>query len=114
MSSFELGGFAEDPDVIDGTQEEFNAFNWCLACDYYDAILGEDFEALGEELNHLGTWIDLIDNVCNWLNYDGEIGKDIKDDLNKLLDGTIITSVCTCSFLPNQCQLWQLCPKLEW
>lgn len=31
MSLFELGGFAESKDVLDGTEEEFNAFNYCLA-----------------------------------------------------------------------------------
>ena len=77
--------------VIEGTKEEFNAYNWCLACEYYNAIIGEDFASLGECLNNLRIWKDFIGDVCNWLNYDGEIGKDIEDDLEKLRDGTIIT-----------------------
>ena len=39
MSLHELGGFAETKDAIDGTEEDLNAFNYCLACDYLDGII---------------------------------------------------------------------------
>ena len=91
MSTFELGGFAEWPEVIDGTVEEFEAFNYCLANEYYDAVLGEDFERLGEVLNDGYVWHQIMDDVCKWLNFDGEIGKDLKKNFNLLYNGTIIT-----------------------
>ena len=73
--SIELGGFAEDETVIDG---DFNAFNYCLAYDYLCAFENEDFDALGEVNN------DLIDTITDWLNYDGEIGKNNIDKIAKL------------------------------
>ena len=89
--SIELGGFAETPEVIDGTEEDFNAFNWCLACDYYEAVVGEDFDSLGEVLNDVYNWHTLMYDVCTWMNYDGERGKNMKDELLKLYNGTILT-----------------------
>lgn len=78
----ELGGFAEFEEDIDG---DFNAFNYCLAEEYWAAIVEEDFEALGEMSN------DLIDNIVYWLNYDGEIGKNNLDDIKGIDNGSIIT-----------------------
>lgn len=80
--AFELGGFAEDETVIDG---DFNAFNFCLATNYLYAFIDEDFEALGEVSN------DLIDKIIDWLNYDGEIGKNDIDKIEGIANGTIIT-----------------------
>lgn len=80
--SFELGGFAEDETVIDG---DFNAFNYCLAYDYLCAFENEDFDALGEVNN------DLIDTITDWLNYDGEIGKNNIDKIKGIDNGTIMT-----------------------
>ena len=91
MSSIELGGFAENPNVIDGTKEEFIAFNYCLAEDYYYAVLNEDFDSLGEGLNDGYTWHEIMSQVCYWLNYNGEIGKDKQDYFDKLRNGTILT-----------------------
>lgn len=91
MSCIELGGFAENPEAIDGTEEDFNAFNFCLACDYYNAVLGEDFESLGECLSDERVWTDLMTDVAEWLNYDFEIGKGKEEEYKKLVDGTIIT-----------------------
>ena len=87
----ELGGFAENEDAIDGTKEDFYAFNYCLANDYYVAIVSEDFESIVGDTDKYLIDIDLIDDICKWLNYDGEIGKDIEDDIEKIKDGTIIT-----------------------
>ena len=87
----ELGGFAERPSVIDGPIEEFYAFNFCLAEDYYNAVLGERFGQLGECMNNSYTWYDIMEKVCDWLNYDGEIGKNFEKDFDGLVNGTIIT-----------------------
>lgn len=81
----ELGGFAETPDDIDGTEEEFVAFNYCLAEDYLDAMMNEDFELLGD------VGLDTIENVVEWLNYDGEIGKDKKEIIASIPMGKLIT-----------------------
>ena len=82
MSYFELGGFAEDETDIDG---DFNAFNYCLADQYWSAIVEEDFEALGEIKN------GLIDNIVYWLNYDGKIGKNDLKAIKGIDNGSIIT-----------------------
>ena len=63
----ELGGFAEGPEVVDGNWE---AFNFCLAECYLQAMGEEDWEALG----HMDE--DLVNDIARWLNYDGVIGKD--------------------------------------
>lgn len=81
----ELGGFAEAPEAIDATQEEFEAFNYCLACDYLAAMVAEDFELLGE------MGFDTIESVTYWLNYDGEIGESIKDQIAAIPQGNLVT-----------------------
>lgn len=81
----ELGGFAETRADIDGTEEEFDAFNYCLAEDYLTAMINEDFEEIGE------IGIDTLENVMEWLNYDGEIGKDKEDIIKSIPRGEIIT-----------------------
>ena len=91
MNQNKLGGFAEDLTAIDGTEEDFNAFNYCLACDYCDAVIGEDFDGLGEDLNDGVAWHYIMSDVCYWLNYDGEIGKNLEEEFPKLYNGTVIT-----------------------
>jgi len=86
MSYRELGGFAENPDVLDGTEETFHAFNFCLAQSYLWAIGDEDFELIGD------VTPDLIRDVAHWLNYDGEIGRNNEQTIEKMLNGTLITS----------------------
>lgn len=81
----ELGGFAETPESIDATQEEFEAFNYCLACDYLAAMVAEDFEILGD------MGFDTIESVTYWLNYDGEIGENIKDEIEAIPRGHLMT-----------------------
>lgn len=81
----ELGGFAENPDVLDGTEETYNAFNFCLAQSYLWAIGDEDFELIGD------VTPDLIRDVAQWLNYDGEIGRNNEQTIKKMLNGTLIT-----------------------
>ena len=85
MSYKELGGFAENKDVLDGTEETYNSFNYCLAELYLDAIWSEDFEAIGDVDKYL------IQNVAHWLTYDSKIAKEIKDAGKNILTGEIIT-----------------------
>lgn len=81
----ELGGFAETPEVIDETEEGFEAFNYCLAEDYYSAMYEEDFELLGE------VALDTIESVIYWLNYDDTINKDIEDKIALIPQGYFVT-----------------------
>ena len=85
MSVGELGGFAENPGVLDGTKETFNAFNFCLAELYIGAIAEESFEELGD------ITPDLINDVARWLNYDGDISRYSKEEIQKMLNATLIT-----------------------
>lgn len=62
MSTFELGGFAEYPEDIDGNEFEYEAFNRCLAEEYVTAMYNEDFESLGI------MSADLFDTICQWTN----------------------------------------------
>ena len=79
----ELGGFAESPEVIDG---DWEAFNFCLAECYLQAMGEENWEALG--------YMDeeLVNDIARWLNYDGEIGKDRIDIIKNIPKGLIQTS----------------------
>lgn len=78
----ELGGFAENSKVIDG---DFVAYNFCLAEEYLIAMGSEDWDALGD----MDTY--LINNVAFWLNYDGKIGEDRKNIIEKIPKGLIMT-----------------------
>lgn len=85
----ELGGFAEEPEYVSDayTEEEqrydFECFNYCLAEEYAGAMYAEDFESIGEVDSYL------FDNICNWINYDEELGN---EDLKKQIEtGTLIT-----------------------
>lgn len=81
----DLGGFAENKDVLDGTEESYNAFNYCLAESYLGAIWQEDFEAIGEIDSNF------VREISYWLNYDGKSSEEIKDAAKKILTGEIIT-----------------------
>lgn len=79
---FELDGFAENEDVVDG---DWEAHNYCLAENYYDAMLDEDFDLLGEvDCYH-------IEEVMFWLNYDGEIGAGHEEEIAKIRTGLFMT-----------------------
>lgn len=82
----ELGGFAESQEAIDGTEEDFIAFNYCLAEDYFAAMQDEDFELLGK------VGFDTIENIMYWLNYDGEIGKSEEEIIKSIPKGALKTS----------------------
>lgn len=77
----ELGGFAENPEVIEGTEEEWEAFNICLAIDYFNAIVNEDFEEIGED----GP--DFYE-VAEWLKYYKEFSE---EDIKQIKIGEIKT-----------------------
>ena len=80
--SFKIGGFALDEDAVDG---DWETFNYCVAENYYDAMLGEEFELLGY------ASCSFIENIMYWLNYDGEIGKNHKEDIEKIRTGLFMT-----------------------
>jgi hypothetical protein len=79
----ELGGFAEYEEDIDGTEEEFNAFNYCMAQSYANAMYREDFEELGEFSP------DLLENICRWLNYTEEMNN--LDIVQEIKNGKLMT-----------------------
>lgn len=80
--TFEIGGFAEDEHAVDG---DFEIFNYGVAENYYDAMLGEEFDFLGD-----ASW-DFIEKIEYWLNYDGEIGKGHEDEIAKIRTGLFMT-----------------------
>ena len=81
----ELGGFAEDPEVIDGDEEEYIAFNYCLASDYLNAFIGEAFDEIGD--------IDgfLLNDVANWYCYFYYPTEENKRVIDSLMDCSIMT-----------------------
>lgn len=83
-SIIELGGFAEDEDAIDGTEEEFELFNYFLAQDYVEAMFEEDFEMLGEFSSCL------LDDIIYWIDYDGK--HDGQRTRKELMNGSLITN----------------------
>lgn len=82
MDCFELGGFAEYDEDIDG---DFNNFNYCLANEYLSAIIEEDFITLGEISN------DLLDKIVYWLNYNGQADKNDLEAIKGIDNGSIMT-----------------------
>ena len=81
MCSGGLGGFAEGPWVVD---DDWEAFNYCLAENYYDSMFGEEWDLLG------GMCCDLIDKIVFWLcENDPEVGKEY--DANAIYTGTFKT-----------------------
>ena len=81
--SFEIGGFAEDEYAVDG---DFEIFNYGVAENYYDAMLGEEFDFLGDGSR------DFIERIEFWLNYDGEIGEGHEEEIAKIRTGLFMTS----------------------
>ena len=77
-----LGGFAEDPEDIDGDERDFECFNRCLADDYYSAFYDEDYELIGEIDDYL------LSTIANWYtSYDGVDHTDeIKQGLMKTIN----------------------------
>ena len=76
----ELGGFAENPEDVDGN---FEAFNYCLASEYVNALFNEDFDIVGS--------IDsfLFNNICYWYNYKKSIGNE--KEVKELEEASFIT-----------------------
>lgn len=65
---YELAGFAETPQDIDGDEIDFNAYNFCLAEEYINAFVAEDFEVIGD------ISYGLLKNIIYWCNYDDSLG----------------------------------------
>lgn len=81
----ELGGFAEEPDVLEeGTEEALEAFNFCLASDYIEAIYDEDFESIGLIDS------DLLNNIFMWYEIGG--GEISEEEEKAIRNGTFITN----------------------
>ena len=81
---FDLGGFAESPDVLEeGTEEAQEAFNYCLASDYMTAIYSEDFESLGAMDNYL------LNNILMWYEIGG--GSLDSDEEDRIRTGQVVT-----------------------
>lgn len=81
MEYLELGGFAENPEEIDG---DFDSFNYCLAEEYAIAMSNEDFGAIGN------IDIYMLDSICYWLNYDGR--HDNERLVSDIKSGKLITN----------------------
>jgi len=81
----ELGGFAQGPDDINGNKRDIEIFNFFTAQNYLFAMESEDWNALGD--------IDpsLINDIVFWLNYDENIGDDMKEVIKNIPKGLIIT-----------------------
>lgn len=81
MSIYELGGFAEYPEDIDG---DFASFNFCLAEDYYIAMKKEDFASLGyidgSNLSKINYWLKTVEQT-----------KEELDEIKKIPTGLIKT-----------------------
>ena len=81
---FDLGGFAESPEVLEeGTEEAQEAFNYCLASDYMAAIYSEDFESLGAMDNYL------LNNILMWYEIGG--GSLDSDEEDRIRTGQVVT-----------------------
>ena len=80
--SFEIGGFALDEFEVDG---DWEIFNYGVAENYYDAMLGEEFDFLGD------ASVDFIERIEFWLNYDGEIGRGYEEQIAKIRTGLFMT-----------------------
>lgn len=75
IMDLELCGFAENEKVIDGTYDEYLAFNHCLSSDYVSAIYGEDFEALGDLSS------DLLDDILYWIPIYDQKDEETKENI---------------------------------
>lgn len=85
-----LGGFAEEPSDIDGTEEEMEIYNRCLASEYYQAFFAEDYDLLGEISG------GLLDTISSWYtNYDDKCySSEIQNGLIKTINNrTFIDAV---------------------
>ena len=79
-----LSGFALNESDIDGGYEEWCAFNYCLATEYYWAIKDEAFDEIG----HIDD--DTLRLISYWLDYNGS-NQDIIDEVLNIPDGQIMT-----------------------
>ena len=80
--SFDLGGFADDENAVDG---DWESFNYCLAENYYSAMIGEEWDLIGDSST------SLIDNIIFWLTYSEEITRENRYNVKAINDGSFIT-----------------------
>ena len=80
--SFDLGGFADDENAVDG---DWESFNYCLAENYYSAMLGEEWDLIGDTSTYL------IDNIIFWLTYNEEITRENHYNVKAINDGSFVT-----------------------
>ena len=84
------GGYAKFGE-IDGTEEEVDNFNFFQALDYYGAVVSEEFELIGEDLSEPYYWNEFMSETRDHILYDGEAEQDVIDNLDNMVNGTIIT-----------------------
>ena len=90
-ASHSLGRFIESPEEGNCTLDEFISKNCTLANDYYSAVVNENFDLLGEDLNDEDTWHKTMSRVCRWLNFDSKNAGRVESNFVGLYSGTIIT-----------------------
>ncbi|MBE6149906.1 MAG: hypothetical protein E7170_04220 [Firmicutes bacterium] len=76
---YDFGGFAEDETAVDG---DWKAFNYYVALEYYNALLDEAFELVGDDISY-----SFFDELLKWLN----IYNDFKEE-ELLKSGKILTT----------------------
>lgn len=86
-----LGRFLESPDDEQCSLQEFISMNSSLATNYYNAVINENFDVLGDELNDSDIWHKTMSNVCKWIIFDGQTDQTVTNSFEKLYNGTIIT-----------------------
>jgi len=79
----ELGGFAQEQTDIDGGYDEWCAFNYCLAEEYYWAMKDEAFDEIGRIDD------DTLRLIEYWFNYNG-VNND-NSEKNDISVGLIMT-----------------------
>lgn len=77
-----LGGFAEDEYAVDG---DWESFNYGVAENYYDAMLGEEWDLL-EDIG-----FTTIEGIALWLGYCDELFEENKEIIKNILNGTLMT-----------------------
>lgn len=87
----ELDGYASVGDIY-GDEEEVDIYNFHLALEFYDAVVCEDFDSIGETLNDPYYWHEHMSETKDHIIYDGEASQSIIDNLDNMVNGTIITT----------------------
>ena len=70
--------------MIDGGYDEYVAFNYCLACDYLNAMYEEDFKAIGEIDDYT------LEQISQWYTFHMESEEAI-NEMSKIEKGLVLT-----------------------